>query len=157
MKLYHGTNIDFDHIDINKSKPNKDFGRGFYLSADYEQAKNMADIKVEQMETGMPLVQEYSISEIEMKSLKCMTFDDYTEEWAKFILLNRNNPSAVPAHDYDIVIWPIADDRVGVQLWKYESQLIDLPTLIKRLKYMKGITFQYFFGTERAIKLLKRI
>lgn len=157
MKLYHGTNIDFDHIDINKSKPNKDFGRGFYLSADYEQAKNMADIKVEQMETGMPLVQEYSISEIEMKSLKCITFDDYTEEWAKFILLNRNNPSAVPAHDYDIVIGPIADDRVGVQLWKYESQLIDLPTLIKRLKYMKGITFQYFFGTERAIKLLKRI
>ncbi len=157
MKLYHGTNIDFDHIDINKSKPNKDFGRGFYLSADYEQAKNMADIKVEQMETGMPLVQEYSISEIEMKSLKCMTFDDYTEEWAKFILLNRNNPSAVPAHDYDIVIGPIADDRVGVQLWKYESQLIDLPTLIKRLKYMKGITFQYFFGTECAIKLLKRI
>lgn len=157
MKLYHGTNIDFDHIDINKSKPNKDFGRGFYLSADYEQAKNMADIKVEQMETGMPLVQEYSINEIEMKSLKCMTFDDYTEEWAKFILLNRNNPSAVPAHDYDIVIGPIADDKVGVQLWKYESQLIDLPTLIKRLKYMKGITFQYFFGTERAIKLLKRI
>ena len=157
MKLYHGTNIDFDHIDINKSKPNKDFGRGFYLSADYEQAKNMADIKVEQMETGMPLVQEYSINEIEMKSLKCMTFDDYTEEWAKFILLNRNNPSAVPAHDYDIVIGPIADDRVGVQLWKYESKLIDLPTLIKRLKYMKGITFQYFFGTERAIKLLKRI
>lgn len=157
MKLYHGTNIDFDHIDINKSKPNKDFGRGFYLSADYEQAKNMADIKVEQMETGMPLVQEYSINEIEMKSLKCMTFDDYTEEWVKFILLNRNNPSAVPAHDYDIVIGPIADDRVGVQLWKYESQLIDLPTLIKRLKYMKGITFQYFFGTERAIKLLKRI
>ena len=157
MKLYHGTNIDFDHIDINKSKPNKDFGRGFYLSADYEQAKNVADIKVEQMETGMPLVQEYSINEIEMKSLKCMTFDDYTEEWAKFILLNRNNPSAVPAHDYDIVIGPIADDRVGVQLWKYESQLIDLPTLIKRLKYMKGITFQYFFGTERAIKLLKRI
>ena len=157
MKLYHGTNIDFDHIDIDKSKPNKDFGRGFYLSADYEQAKNMADIKVEQMETGMPLVQEYSINEIEMKSLKCMTFDDYTEEWAKFILLNRNNPSSVPAHDYDIVIGPIADDRVGVQLWKYESQLIDLPTLIKRLKYMKGITFQYFFGTERAIKLLKRI
>lgn len=157
MKLYHGTNIDFDHIDIDKSKPNKDFGRGFYLSADYEQAKNMADIKVEQMETGMPLVQEYSINEVEMKSLKCMTFDDYTEEWAKFILLNRNNPSSVPAHDYDIVIGPIADDRVGVQLWRYESQLIDLPTLIKRLKYMKGITFQYFFGTERAIKLLKRI
>ena len=157
MKLYHGTNIDFDKIDISKSKPNKDFGCGFYLSADFEQAKNMANIKFEQMETGKPLVQEYSIDEIEMKKLKCLIFDDYTEEWAKFILLNRNNPLSVPTHDYDIVIGPIANDRVGVQLWKYESQLIYLPTLVKRLKYMKGITIQYFFGTERAIKLLKRL
>ena len=42
MKLYHGTNRDFDKIDLLKSKPNKDFGRGFYLSAAYEQALNMA-------------------------------------------------------------------------------------------------------------------
>ena len=28
----------FDAIDLTKSKPNKDFGRGFYLSADYDQA-----------------------------------------------------------------------------------------------------------------------
>lgn len=157
MKLYHGTNIDFEKIDIDKSKPNKDFGRGFYLSADYEQAMNMANIKFEQMEIGSPLVQEYFVDEIEMQKLKCLIFNDYTEEWAKFILQNRNNPSTKFAHDYDIVIGPIANDRVGVQLWKYESQLIDLPTLVKRLKYMKGITIQYFFGTERAIELLKRL
>lgn len=123
MKLYHGTNIDFEKIDIAKSKPNKDFGRGFYLSADYKQAQNMANIKFEQMETGKPLVQEYSIDEQEMQNLKILVFDDYTEEWAKFILLNRNNPSATPAHNYDIVIGPIANDRVGVQLWKYENRL----------------------------------
>ena len=75
---------------------------------------------------------------------------------ADTLTLNRNNPSSVPVHDFDVVIGPIANDRVGVQLWKYESQLIDLPTLVKRLKYMKGITIQYFFGTERAINLLKR-
>ena len=33
MILYHGTNMAFDAIDLKKSKPNKDFGRGFYLSA----------------------------------------------------------------------------------------------------------------------------
>ncbi len=38
MKLYYGTNQAFDVIDLQKSKPNKDFGQGFYLSADYEQA-----------------------------------------------------------------------------------------------------------------------
>ena len=63
MKLYHGTNTDFNHIDIDKSKPNKDFGRGFYLSADYKQAQNMANIKFEQLGTGTPLVQEYFVDE----------------------------------------------------------------------------------------------
>ena len=48
MKLYHGTNVEFDQIDLMKSKPNKDFGRGFYLSADYAQAKDMAAAKMEQ-------------------------------------------------------------------------------------------------------------
>lgn len=111
MKLYHGTNKDFDKIDLLKSKPNKDFGRGFYLS----------------------------------------------EEWAKFILLNRNNSTDLPVHEYDVVIGPIANDRVGVQLWKYENHSIDLPTLVRNLQYMKGVTIQYFFGTERAIKLLQRL
>lgn len=54
-----------------------------------------------------------------------------------------------------MVIGPIADDRVGLQLWRYESQMIDLPTLVKRLKYMKGLTVQYFFGTQKAVSLLK--
>ena len=32
MILYHGTNKAFDTIDLTKSKTNKDFGQGFYLS-----------------------------------------------------------------------------------------------------------------------------
>ena len=35
MILYHGTNQDFGDIDLAKSKPNKDFGQGFYLSREY--------------------------------------------------------------------------------------------------------------------------
>ena len=31
MILYHGTNVEFDTIDLAKSKPNKDFGQGFSL------------------------------------------------------------------------------------------------------------------------------
>lgn len=157
MKLYHGTNKDFDKIDLSKSKPNKDFGRGFYLSADYEQALNMAQVKVEQLETGNLVVQTYEIADDVWDSLRVLRFDNYSEEWAKFILLNRNNPTNLPVHEYDIVIGPIANDRVGVQLWKYENRSIDLPTLVHNLQYMKGVTIQYFFGTERAIKLLQRI
>ncbi len=157
MILYHGTNAEFSEIDLRKSKPNKDFGQGFYLSREYTQAMAMARTKVEQLETGIPTVLTFEVDDEAMVQLKVLRFDDYTEEWAKFILLNRNNASSEPAHDYDIVVGPIANDRVGVQLWKYENQTIDLSTLVHNLRNMKGITFQYFFGTERAIKILKRL
>lgn len=157
MKLYHGTNKDFDHIDLSKSKPNKDFGRGFYLSADYQQALDMAQVKVEQLGAGNPIVQTYVIDDCAWDDLRVLRFENYSEEWAKFILQNRNNPTDLPTHNYDVVIGPIANDRVGVQLWRYENHSIDLPTLVRNLQYMKGITIQYFFGTDRAIKLLQRI
>lgn len=157
MKLYHGTNIVFDKIDLRKSKPNKDFGQGFYLSPDYGQALNMAKIKMEQQQEGEPVVMEFEVEEENMNDLHTLVFDDYSEQWAEFILANRNNSTGAPIHDYDIVIGPIANDRVGVQLWKYENQLIDMSTLVSKLKYMKGLTVQYFFGTEKALVILKRV
>ncbi len=157
MILYHGTNTDFTRICLEKSKPNKDFGKGFYLSADLKQAEDMAKIKTEQLEYGEPTVLSYEIGDNFRSELKVLEFTDYSEEWAKFILLNRNNPTSKQAHDYDVVIGPIADDRVGLQLWRYENHSIDMPTLIKNLKFMKGITMQYFFGTELAISRLVRL
>ena len=52
---------------------------------------------------------------------------------------------------------PIADDGVTYQLRRYEGGVISLQRLVEELKYAKGITFQYYFGTERALKLLKRL
>ena len=157
MKLYHGTNEDFDKINLLKSRPNKDFGRGFYLSADFEQALAMAEVKVEQLGYGTPVVQAYEIEDDAWNFLHVLRFDSYSEDWTKFILQNRNNPEETSTHDYDVVIGPIANNRVGLQLWKYESNMIDLPMLVHNLQYMKGITIQYFFGTERSLEYLKRI
>ena len=102
MKLYHGTNRDFEKIDLQKSKPNKDFGRGFYLSADYEQALSMAQVKVEQLDFGTPIVQVYIMDDSAWEKLHVLRFEDYSEEWAKFILRNRNNSTNVPTHEYDV-------------------------------------------------------
>ncbi|MBQ9312856.1 MAG: DUF3990 domain-containing protein [Bacteroidales bacterium] len=149
MILYHGSNTEFDVIDLNKSKPNKDFGKGFYLSADLQQANEMAKIKVEQMKTGIPTILSYQIDDNILidNTLNVKRFTYYSSEWAEFIVPNRNNDNDIPVHNYDVVIGPIANDKVGVQLWKYENNIIDIKTLIHNLKYMKGITIQYFFGT----------
>ena len=157
MILYHGTNNAFETIDLTKSKPNKDFGQGFYLSREYSQAMEMAKTKFDQIKTGFPTVLTFVVDEQQMNQLKVLRFDAYTFEWAQFILMNRRNDTNKPMHDYDIVYGPIANDRVGVQLWKFENQMIDLPTLVNNLRYMKGVTIQYFFGTEKAISKLKRL
>ncbi len=86
-----------------------------------------------------------------------LIFDGYTREWADFIFLNRNNPKSEPAHDYDIIYGPIANDRVWVQIGKYEAGDITLDQFLENLKYMKGITFQYYFGTNLAIQQLKKV
>ncbi|MDE6226878.1 MAG: DUF3990 domain-containing protein [Muribaculaceae bacterium] len=39
MKLYHGSNVKIERIDLDKSKPFKDFGKGFYLSDTKHQAE----------------------------------------------------------------------------------------------------------------------
>ena len=156
MKLYHGSNILIDKIDLRKSKPNKDFGRGFYLSDNEEQALEIAKFKTLTL-GGEPLISIFEFDEniITNNTLKVKVFQDYSEEWADFVFANREGLDNV--EEYDIVYGPIANDTVGLQIRKLKSGNIDKVEFLNRLKYMKGITFQYYFGTENAIKTLKKI
>ena len=158
MILYHGSNTSFDQIDLTKSLPNKDFGKGFYLSDTYEQAEEMAKFKVV-ISGGNVIVQSYHTEDsiLDDVSLKIKIFKEYSQEWAEFILANRNNNSDVPVHDYDIVYGPIANDKVGMQIRKYKDGSINFEEFLHRLQYMKGITFQYFFGTDKAINKLRKL
>jgi hypothetical protein len=51
----------------------------------------------------------------------------------------------------------LAKDFIFQQIGKYEAGDITLDQFLENLKYMKGITFQYFFGTERAIAKLTKL
>ncbi len=158
MILYHGTNTDFMSIDLNHSQRGKDFGCGFYLSESKTQAEEMAKFKV-QLFGGQTIVQSYEFDEAHLNdgTLRFLRFDGYSKDWATFILTNRQNKNADNIHDYDIVYGPIANDKVGAQIRNVIEQNIDMVTFLERLKYMKGITFQYFFGSEKAIQMLRRL
>lgn len=158
MKLYHGSTVDIKEIDIAKSKPNKDFGRGFYLSADRQQALRFAEYKAYQT-GGNPVINVYDFDErlLTNGTLKVREFDGYSRDWAEFIFTNRMSKTGESIHKYDIVIGPIANDKVGVQVRKYFDKVISMETFLGNLKYMRGITFQYFFGTEKAIKYLRKL
>ena len=159
IRLYHGSNQKIEVPDLIHSKPFKDFGSGFYLSPDKQQAWDMAFQKVSQTQQGNPEVTEFLFDETAMNSadFKVLIYPDYCEEWALFVLANRDKNAKHPVHDYDIVYGPIADDGVTYQLRRYEGGVISLSRLVEELKYAKGITFQYYFGSERALQLLTKI
>lgn len=159
MRLYHGSDTVIMKIDLDKSRPYKDFGKGFYLSADYSQALDMAKQRAKQRPgIGAITVNCFEFDESVMTSgeLKVKVWDDYCIEWAEFVIRNRNRKLPYPCHDYDIVYGPIADDGVTFQIRRYESGYLTIEQLVSELKYAGGITFQYFFANEKAISKLKR-
>lgn len=160
MKLYHGSDIAIEKIDLEKSKPFKDFGKGFYLSADYNQAMDMAKQRIRQKQgVGTPIVSAFEFDDSVMKSgeLKVVRWDDYCVEWARFVIRNRDRKQPHPWHDYDIVYGPIADDGVTFQIRRFEAGYLTIEQLVEELKYAGGITFQYFFANEKAISKLTRL
>ena len=156
MILYHGSNVKIATIDLSKSMRGKYFGQGFYLSADRKQAEEMAVFKAMQFD-GAPVVTSFEFDErnLNCETLKVKVFEEYNREWAEFVFANRNNRTDAPIHDYDVVYGPIADDKVGVQIRNLIEKNITIEVFLERLKYIKGITFQYYFGTQKAISLLK--
>lgn len=155
MILYHGSNMTIDKIDLQKSKPNKDFGKGFYLSEDETQAMEMANFKSTLLGGEATITKfEFDISAIQNPNLRIKIFKEYSTEWADFVFANREG---CEGEHYDIVYGPIANDKVGLQIRKLKDGSIDKSEFLNRLKYMKGITYQYYFGTEKSIQYLTKI
>lgn len=158
MNLYHGSYIEIDHIDLSKSRPFKDFGRAFYLSADEQQAWERAYAAIA-LWGGEPYVTRFAFDERLMASdeIKVLVFEGYTEEWADFIFANRERRKPAFHHDFDIVYGPIANDNVGEQVALFKGGYISKERFLEKLKHMRGITFQYAFCTELAISKLKKL
>ena len=157
MKLYHGTNTDIETIDICRGLRYKDFGKGFYLTPDKATAIRMAQ-KRAKLFGGTATLITYEFDESALLSdLKIKTFPEKaTAEWFLFIDANRDRKNIEPVHSYDIVIGPIANDGVVLQLTNYREGIYS-PEQAARLLQDKFLDQQYFFGTEKALRYLQKI
>lgn len=157
MKLYHGSNTMIETIDLSLSKRYKDFGQAFYLSADALQAQQLAETKSVSSE-GEPCVSVFEFDEryLSSQELNVKIFDTYSREWAEFIFNNRDESQQF-VHPYDIVYGPIADDYIGLQIRNYRLKNITFAQFVRKIKYHKGISFQYAFCTQKAIDKLKKV
>ena len=163
MILYHGSNLEIDVIDLNKCRPNKDFGKGFYLTDIPEQAMRMAR-RVSLIYGGNPIVTcfEADLDKLMNSNLSIRKFDQPDIEWATFVMNNRsgkkpdaNSPECNLVNQYDIVIGPVANDDMALLFRQFEEGFIDIGILTREMTYKK-LTNQYSFHTQRAVALLKK-
>ena len=158
MILYHGSNVDIESIDLSRSSVGKDFGCGFYLTASKEQAERMGRRRA-RLYGGEIVVSTFEFDEKAAREagMSIKDFESYSKEWADFILANRKNDTRTQIHDFDIVHGPIANDDVSYQIRRLLAGMITIETFLKELKYKEGITYQYFFATERSVQFLKKL
>jgi hypothetical protein len=157
MNVYHGSNVEIIDIDLSKCELYRDFGKGFYVTGIREQAEYWAKRKG-RITKGKAFVTEFKFVEtaFEHWKFKVLRFDGYTEDWLDFVVMNRNRDLPVPAHDYDIVEGPVADDKVTQRILFYLGGAVSKETFLEELKFFKH-THQICFCTRRSLQALELI
>lgn len=152
MTLYHGSNIEIKVPKIIQSKRLLDFGTGFYLTSDYEQAAKWAVRTTNRRETGTPTISVFNIADTELENLDILVFEATNKEWLRYISQNRSNN--LVRDSYDIVIGPVANDQairtVNNYLKGYLTEDIAIQLLLPQ-----NLKNQYVFKTEKALSVLK--
>jgi hypothetical protein len=162
MILYHGSNIEIEKINLDKCRPFKDFGRGFYTTTLKDQAWSMADRTVRIFKKGFPFVTEFTIDDelINNTRFNKKYFTQPDINWARFVMNNRNeyykdidNPDCNTDCKYDMVFGPVANDDISALMDVYLSGIISDDALIKELIF-RELNNQISFHTERIITCL---
>ena len=145
MIVYHGSYLAIQTPDLDHSRENVDFGRGFYTTPIYVQAVKWCEKFKRKGKKG--IVSIYRFDESAYQELKVLKFDSYSEEWLDFILKCRTGQDVT---SYDIVIGGVANDRVFNTVELYFDRLIDKKEAIRRLRYEKP-NLQICFRSQKAL------
>jgi hypothetical protein len=136
--------------------PNKDFGQGFYVTKYQDHAEDWADKMGKKYETqGFVTEFEYTESDFARKICKIKHFEEYNNEWLDFVVMNRDENIVQPAHDYDIVEGPVANDKIQHRLVKFLDGKIPRDKFIYDLS-KHSPTHQICFLTTASLQLIKK-
>jgi len=154
MRVFHGSNVRVDTIDLAKSGDFKDFGKGFYVTKIRKHAHQRA-IQIAKENGGKAVITEFKYYELypERAGLSIKRFN-ISKEWVEFVMMNRDREIAQPTHNFDIIEGPIANDKITRQIQKYIQGKISIDELIERLTYGEP-THQICFCTIDSLYALE--
>ena len=129
MRLYHGSNIEIDSINLAMCRPYKDFGKGFYLTSLYDQAHKYAMRFL--LRRQKAYINEYMLDD-ELPDFKTKLFQSYDEEWLDYVGKCRKG---IQDELFDLVEGGIADDKVFNTIDLYFSGAMSKDNALGRLAF----------------------
>ena len=94
MRLYHGSTVVVKRPNIQKGRKATDFGRGFYTTTNFEQAKKWALLKKNREQSDRAIVSVYEVPDNILEGeFVVRHFAGATKEWLEFVVNNRKGKS----------------------------------------------------------------
>lgn len=175
--IYHGSYIKVEKPDLSLCAKGKDFGQGFYLTTDKDQAKNFIPTSVLKAialgkiapETRHGYVSRYRVKE-SISDIRSYLFPEANADWLRFVSYHRGKEKAkkvllpllnIAPTGFDVIAGKVADDNTNSTITAYLSGLFgDISAeetcadVVKRLMPEK-LTNQYCFLTEAALNAIE--
>jgi len=178
--VYHGTNLSsaFDiwlhGIDLSKSLPNLDFGKGFYVTDDKKKAidralKKTADYNRRNKCNEEAYLVEMNIDKSYFIELNIKIFEKREKEWFQFVINNRlemdflqknNITNHNKDNKYDIVFGEIADGKIADIVNNIKNNTYNMTDINYTSILPETGAFysnQYSFHTNKSLSCLKDI
>ena len=152
MLLYHGSNIPVPKPRLLTPERPMDFGSGFYMTSDMNQAQRWAQRTTSRRHAGIPTTSVYHVGLPFPKEFKILHFARPDEAWLDFVVGNRTIESF--PNEFDIVIGPVANDQTILTINLYMEGLLSKEAAIAELLPQR-LSDQYTFRTPKAIALLQ--
>lgn len=153
MLLYHGSTMAVRKPIVSRGRGKTDFGKGFYTTTSREQAEKWAKIKRDRMgDEAHAIVSVFELDDAVLNNPAYHTrhFDGATAEWLDFVVGNRRGEVH---HNFDLIMGPVANDRLYATITLYENGILDANAAIEQLNTHQ-LFDQLSFHTTKACKLL---
>ena len=150
MLLYHGSYMVVDAPRLIVQQRLLDFGPGFYLTSDFEQARKWANRTKIIRNSETSAVSVFDFDEQELSRLEVLTFNSPNREWLRFVVANRTG-KLTP--QYDIVHGSVANDQTVRTINDFQNGYFSEEIALQLLLPQK-LKDQFAFKTEKALQCL---
>ena len=154
MKLYHGSTVQVKNPALRYGRESTDFGKGFYTTTNFEQAKNWALSKTRTNNQLKAIVSIYEVDDdlINKAQYNTKIFTSPNKEWLDFVVNCRKSIR----HSFDMVKGAVANDKIYVTINLFESGALSMEAALMQLK-INPVFDQISFHSENAINELRFI